>query len=269
MLKRFGQHLRIGVASSGVAVVRRSAWRPGPPELVAERRIDPSGHAAVIAALRETLEAIEPRGANVSVVLADELVRMWQVVPPRGCSRMSDLHAAAAMRFQALFGASPAGWKLAADWDAAEPFLAVAAPQALVTAIEQEVAGHHGHVVELQPQFVAALNQWRGQRRAGAWFGMLQSQVLTLALFDAGALAAVRSAPVPAQAGREWLESLVAREALRVGLPRPERLQVCGPAPEQWASLGGQLKFVCGLLDNPEGAELSDLARVACTGSAQ
>lgn len=270
MLNRLGQHLSVGVAANGVAVAHVRAWRAGRPELLAERQVAPSAQADAIAgALCEALAASSAQGFDVSIVLADELARMWQVTPPPGCTRVSDLQGAAALRFQTLYGVSPSGWKIAADWDATKSFLAVAAPAPLLAALEQVVREHHGCVVRVQPQFVAALNQWRNRRRAGAWFGVLQSQVLTLALFDGSSLAAVRPVPVLEQAGRAWLEEVIAREALRVGLPYPELVQICGPAPAEWASPGDGLKFVCGLLDDAEALPVSDLARLAFTGSAR
>ncbi|GAB3432973.1 hypothetical protein NX773_10880 [Massilia solisilvae] len=267
MLKGLGQHLCIGVARGGVALARKRAWRPGLAELLAERRLAAAGDAEIAAAVRELLTAAAPTASTVSIVLADDLVRMWQVAPPAGCARMSDLLAAAAMRFQHLFGSGTAGWRITADWDLSGPFLAVAAPQSLLDPVEAAVRDYGGHVVEVVPQFVAALNQWRRVRTPGAWFGLLQGPVLTLALYQNAALAAVRSALVPHGAGRDWLDSHVAREALRVGIDRPERLQVCGPAPDSWASHEGQLKYVCTLLDRGTGSR-SDLARIACIGSA-
>jgi hypothetical protein len=267
MPKRFGQHVRIGVASGGVAVARSRLWRPGGAEVVAERQLaSPGGLADIGAAVRDGLTAAGARGAAVSIVLADELVRMWQMAPPPACSRMSDLQAAAALRYHTLFGASLAGWKIVADWDAAQPFMAVAAPEALLSALEAIVREHDGHIVEVVPQFVAALNQWRKLRRPGAWFGVLQAQVLTMALFDGASLSAVRSTVVPQGASREWLEGHVAREALRVGIERPERLQLCGPAPAGWSSHAGRLRFACTLLDGDREG-MADLARLACTGS--
>lgn len=266
MLKGLGQHLRIGVARSGVALARTRIWRPGLAEMLAERRLTGAGDGEIAAAVSELLAAAAPSASTVSIVLADDLARMWQVAPPAGCARMSDLHAAAAMRFQHLFGSGTTGWRIAADWDLSGPFLTVAAPQSLLDPVEAAVRDYGGQVVEVVPQFVAALNQWRRARTPGSWFGLLQGQVLTLALYQDANLAAVRSAVVPQGAGRDWLDSHVAREALRVGIERPERLQVCGPAPESWASHEGRLKYACTLLDRAQGGR-SDLARIACIGS--
>jgi hypothetical protein len=261
-----GKALRIGLAYDGMALVKTSRWRPGSIEPLAEHRFAPGGDADIAGGLAQLCRDARPAGWPVTVVLSDELVRLWQVTPPPAASRRADLEAAAALRYQTLFGANAAGWKIAASWDARHPFLAAAVPQSLLDGLAAGAREHRFHLVGIVPQFVAALNQWRRQRRPGAWFGQVQAGVLTVAAFEGERIAAVRSAPLPPGADREWLDSVVAREALRVGLARPERLQVCGPAPAAWASHPGRLKFGCSLLDADERG-LSTLARLAATGS--
>jgi hypothetical protein len=270
MLERLRQHLRIGVASGGVAIARMRFRRPQHFHILAERRtMATEGFSGIMDALSELLDATPQHKATVSVVLADDLVRMWQVTPPPACSRMSDLQAAAALRYRSSFGADLDGWKIAADYNAIRPFLAVAVPEALVDGIEQLVRERHGQVVQVQPQFVAALNQWSHLCHPGVWFGLVHAHVLTLALFDGAALAAVRSTVVPPGAGCDWLDGCVTREALRVGLHCPERIQLCGSAPAVWGSSVGSVKFACNLLEN-DGAELqSDFARLVRTGDAR
>jgi hypothetical protein len=92
--------------------------------------------------------------------------------------------------------------------------------------------------------------------------------VLSVAAFDGDLLAAVRTAPIPEGSDRDWLEGHVAREALRVGLSRPERLQLCGPAPKGWASSAGRLKFACTLFEDETDPLWPDCARLALTGRA-
>ncbi|WP_229507950.1 hypothetical protein [Massilia sp. Dwa41.01b] len=126
------------------------------------------------------------------------------------------------------------------------------------------------HLMQVVPQFVAAMNAWRRARRPGAWFGLVHGQVLSIAAYEGPRLAALRSTVVPPGAGRDWLASLVAREALRVGVAQPELLQVCGPAPRAWGGSDDKLKFACTLLggesDDTKGH--SGIVRLACTGSA-
>ena len=269
-----GQALRLGIGHDSLALVRTSTVFARGTRVLAETRCaDASDAQALGAALCALLAGVKVAGWPVSVVLADELARMWQVAPPPGAVQPADLEAAAAMRFQALFGGQPAGWKIAADWQVTRPFLAAALPAAFLAALEQAAREARCHLVEIVPQFVAATNYWRKRHRPGAWFGLVHGQVLTLAAYDGPLLAALRTTVVPPGADRDWLESHVAREALRVGVGRPERLQVCGPAPRSWASHEGRLKFGCTLLEDAEDEQegvapvRSAAVRLACTGS--
>jgi hypothetical protein len=267
-LFKLGRTLRIGIAPDGLALVRTSVWRHERALLLGQVRAGGPDAQSVATALAMLLGEHETAGMPVTVVLSDELVRLWQVTPPGAASRMADLEGAAALRFQALFGGPATGWKIQADWNASMPFLAAAAPQALLDTLAASARGHRFHLVEIVPQFVAALNQYRKLRRPGAWFGLVHGGVLSVAAYDDRQLAAVRTTTIPAGADRDWLEGHVAREALRVGLGRPERLQVCGPAPQGWASSAGRLKFACTLFEDETDPLWPDHARLALTGRA-
>src|SRR4051794_11610550 len=107
----FGQALRLGIAPDGLALVRTSRWQHERALLLGELRLSTNGQYqgldAVAAALPLLLDEHEHAlaGMPLTVVLSDELVRLWQVAPPPGAARMADLEAAAALRYQALFGA--------------------------------------------------------------------------------------------------------------------------------------------------------------------
>ena len=263
-----GQSLRLGLGHDSLALVRVGrVFGRGATVLAEARLADAHDSASLRQGLRALLAEVRVTGWPLSVVLADELVRMWQVAPPSNAARPADLEAAASMRYQALFGAPSGGWKIAADWQATRPFLAAALPLALFDVLEQSAREARCHLVEIVPQFVAAMNAWRRLHRPSAWFGLMHGQVLTLAAYDGRTLAALRTTVVPPGADREWLESHVAREALRVGVGRPERVQVCGPAPRGWASHEGRLKFGCTLLEDEGAAGRSAAVRLACTGS--
>ena len=262
-----GQVLRVGVGHDSLALVKASTMS-GQRTVLAETALADAGEPEALArGLRALFDGVPVAGWPVIVVLADELARRWQVAPPPGAASIADLEAAAAMRYSALFGGQPAGWKIAADWQATRPFLAAALPAALLDVLGGCAREAGCHLVEIVPQFVAAMNGWRKLHRPGAWFGLVHGQVLTLAAYEGPVLAALRTAVVPAGADRDWFESLVAREALRVGVGRPERVQLCGTAPRSWGSHEGRLKFACTLLEDDNDTGSSGAVRLACTGS--
>jgi hypothetical protein len=268
MRKWFGQSLRLGVAPDALALVRTSIWPHERAQLLGQARFAANGYEAIAREVNTLLAEYRNEGWALRVVLSDELVRLWQVAPPAFATRMADLEAACALRYQTLFGASPADSQIRADWSVTQPFLAAAVPHALLNPLQQAAADQGFRLVEVVPQLVAALNQHRAMRRPGAWFGLVHGGLLSVAAFDGKQLAAVRSAPIPEGADRDWLEGHIAREALRVGLGRPERLQVVGPAPGGWASSAGRLKFACTLLEDELDPLWPDSARLAMTGSA-
>jgi hypothetical protein len=267
-----GRSLRLGIAPDGLALVCTSPWPHEPALLLDQVRFDDAAAANVVGMVADAVAALAGAhdcvGWPVTVVLADDMARLWQVAPPLGSTTMADLEGAAALRFAQLYGDDPGGWRIAADWDADAPFLAAALPRALLGGLEAAAGARRFHLVGVAPQLVAALNGYRRRRRAGAWFGLVHGGVLSLVLFDGARLAAVRTAPIPDGADRDWLEGHVAREALRTGLGRPERLQVCGPAPRGWASSAGRLKFACTLFEDGLPPLWPDTARLAMTGRA-
>ncbi len=268
MRKRFGQALRIGVSTGALSLLRTSRWGGAGPELVAEHRFTGDlapGFDAMAAALRQMLADAGCGGWSATVVLSDDLSRLWQVTPPPGATRMADLEGAAALRFQMLFGESAAQWQIAAGWDATRPFLAAAMPLRLLALLREAAAEQGVTLVEIVPQFVAGWNQWRDAIKPGAWYGLVQGGVLTLGVVDDARVQAVRAAGMPAGAGVDWLSQHVAREALRLNVAPPSHVQISGPAPSSWnQAVGG---FACSLLQAGSGHAGSPAAALAATGA--
>jgi len=242
--------LCIGVSAHAVSLLRTSRWRMGratpPVTVLAEHAFAPSADHlfdAIAQALRALLGELELAGWPVSFVLADELTRMWQVTPPPAASRMADIEAAAGLRFQALYGETPAGWQISADWDTQKPFFAAAVPRALLAELALVAKEYELSVVGIAPHFVTAWNRWHRAIKPGAWFGLVHDQVLTLAVIDqpeqGGALRALRAVPVPQGADQHWLTQTLKREALLQNVEAPSLLQVCGSAPAAWMRTAG------------------------------
>jgi hypothetical protein len=84
--------------------------------------------------LRRPQPVADAHGAPLAVTLDDGLARSFVVTPPRGARGLRELRASAAARFAALYGESAEPWLLAADWQAAAPFIACALPRELYQA---------------------------------------------------------------------------------------------------------------------------------------
>lgn len=215
--------------------MKTSRWGGERAAVVAEHAL-PQG--ALAQQLADGLRAVLAGGAwsrwPACVVVADDLARMWQVTPPAGAARMADLEAAAALRFQQLYGEPASGWRIAAGWDPSHAFTAAALPHALHDALAIVAAEHKLALVEVVPQFIAGWNRWCGLVAPDAWYGLVHDGVLTIGVPDGAGLGPVRAAQVPPGADASWLDAHCAREALRLGVAAPARLQLSGQVPENW-----------------------------------
>ena len=76
MRKHLGHTLRLGIASDGLALVRVNRLFGRAPVLLAEQRLDLFAPDALATGLRALFADHAPGGWTVSVVLADELIRL-------------------------------------------------------------------------------------------------------------------------------------------------------------------------------------------------
>jgi hypothetical protein len=234
-----GGRLRIGLSATGITLLRTSGWFNKRSSVLADLACPEQEWAApgsLEAQLRTMLTEFKCERQPVTIVLSDPLARLWTVTPPRNAARLSDCQAAAAARFQMLYGEPMTGWELAASWNARHPFLACAIPRALLLTLQTVAREHRLTLLEIAPQFVAAYNFWRAKMRAGSWFAVLHDKVLTIGAIDQQRLRSVRAAPLPDQAWSDqgWLAQHLSREALRLNLALPSQLQVCGAVPGHW-----------------------------------
>jgi hypothetical protein len=275
MLNRSGT-LQIGISMTSVTVLRDGRGKQAQPEVLAEQTLGAASAAAAAGALDQALQAAREqapwrRGA-AAIVLADEWSRSFMVTPPGNLESMRDCRAALALRFQALYGEEPSDWRILADWDACRPFLACALPHALQQSLHETCASHGLTLVSMAPQLICLLNRWRRQIGADAWFGSVHGGMLTLAAIDGGRLAQIRRAAIPASAllQQAWLKDQAGREALRLGLPLPRRLRLCGAVPAAWLADDDE-EFECSRLEAATklGACAQDSAgaALACSGA--
>ncbi|MDO8653456.1 MAG: hypothetical protein Q7R66_14815 [Undibacterium sp.] len=238
MLNYFGQSLRIGIARNSMSLVRTSSWTKPAVTVLAELRFATEENDTpekLTKLLRQLLANTASAHHPVTVVIADDLTRLWQVTPPPGTTQMTDLQAATALRFQILFGEALADWTITADWNARTPFLAAALPCALLAVLEQQADEHQFSIVEIAPQFILAWNRWHIALQAGAWFALTHDQVFTLGITDGESLCAVRSVLLPPEVDRIWLQAHLERVALLLDVPMPTHLQLCGALIDNWS----------------------------------
>ena len=268
---KLGQALRLGVAADKVSLWRSSRWRApawtllGDAACVPDAGLGLHGDFATLGqALELLLPASEYAGCSLSVVLDDGLARLWQVDVPQGAARLADIEAAAALRFQSLYGDAPGLWHSSSAWDARAPFFC-AVPCALLAQLTRVAAERKLALIFITPQFVRHWNRWHGALKPGAWFGQLQENTLTLGVRHDGRLLAVRALPVPPGAGPAWLTQTLARESLLQGISAPALLQLCGVPPDGWLASAGA--FSCQLFFTPDGeGALSSAAQLAHSG---
>lgn len=195
-----------------------------------------------VAALAALAEQHGLRGRRLALLVDDEMIRLWQVMPPAAAVRAADLDAAAIVRFRALYGESPALWRLAVDRAVDRPYIAAALPQALLDGLLTAAAAAGMPVVSVESRFVAAWNRHGGAQGTDAtWLALFRDGVLVLGTGTGARLDAVRLAAVPADADHGWLALHVGREAARLGRVRPDELPVWGTVPEGWMAGSGAL----------------------------
>jgi len=243
----FGARVRIDLAQNSVAILRKHAgWRRQSAVLADQPLAEHSAQEPqrLTAQCKALLADAACAGLPLTVTVADNWARLFMVAPPHNAGRMQDLQAAAAMRFQSLYGELPSAWEIQADWQAGVPFLACALPRPLLAALQQIAIDHKLHLLSVEAQFVAAWNTYARTLPKDTWFGVAQDHNLTLGAIAQAPrrLHAVRSIAIPDDGDEpRWLQEQVARAALQLNLPMPTQLHLAGKQRPKWSASGGTL----------------------------
>jgi hypothetical protein len=243
MLNWVTDRLHIGLSRQGIAILHAKGGRRPSTTVLADHGFAPDVVASpelLIDTLRQALDGIQCPRLPTSIVLSNDWARFWTVTPPVNAVRMSDCQAAAQLRFQALYDTSLAGWQMTADWQIDSPFLACAIPDTLISSLQQVSSAHRLRLIEVAPQFIVGWNRWRTALRPAAWFGVTQDDAITFAAMDQGRLCSMRSViRQPRDRERQgWLQEQITREALRLHIPAPSVIQLCGSRSPQWTNSG-------------------------------
>lgn len=243
---------RLGISPTSAALLPCSAWRTNhnrvaPEAVFSQALTDP--WEDLPAQLRPLLDEARCNSRPLSIVITDQWARLFVVTPARNTSSLQDCKAAAAMRFQVLYGQSSSGWQISAHWQARDPFLACAVPTKLLTALHTLAVSQRMHVVSVVPHFVAAWNRWCRKLNGTTWFGVVEDKWLSMAAISHGQLRALRTLALPRNAWRDpqWLPAELSRLALIIDSPMPPILQVCGAIPD-WPADAAHPTAVCARL---------------------
>jgi hypothetical protein len=77
---------------------------------------------------------------RVNVVVADDVAVHWLQTPPAGVQSLTELRQIAASRCAHLFGGVPAGWWVAGDWSASQPFVCAGLPMDRVGPLQRTLS---------------------------------------------------------------------------------------------------------------------------------
>ncbi len=215
------ERLLLGCAADSAVLLALPAAAKSAVETLAALDFDPAQPAS-LAALCGALSALAPAqpiadAARLPLVvtLDDSLARSFVVTPPRGARGLRELRASAAARFAALYGESAEPWLLAADWQAAAPFVSCALPRELYQALEGLARTQGWRLDSATPALVRVWNRVCPAIPADGWLGIGFARTLTLVHHQHGELAGLRTLRLPAAPDLAELETLLEQERLR------------------------------------------------------
>lgn len=244
MLKKLnnlmGARLCLGISKNGMALLQTSGvWRKS-ISVLSEQEF--AGDAPpFLDKLRTTCRTLfsanNCAGKPLTIILADDLVRLFFTTPPSNATSMQDCQAAANARFQVLFGEASEAWQIKADWDAQFPFLTCAISHAVFNSIQQAAIDSDMTILSITSQFLSAWNTWCRHLPPNSWFGVVRNQCLTIGIIEQDRLLAVREIEIPLNGNNpQWINEHIQREALRFHIPAPQELKMCGNWNNYWIS---------------------------------
>lgn len=267
MLNGLATKLRLEVSAAQLRLFRVQGWRRVTTTLLAKVALEPAANGSALvsgpaldAGLQTLFGQRDLAGSALQVVLADALTRLWHVTPPPGAMQLADLRAAAAARFQTVYGEPVAGWHMQAHWDVNLPFVAVALPETLLALLRDGASRQRLALVSVAPHFICAWNRWCGALQSGAWFGVIDGSVLTLGIIDGARLHAVRTLLLVPDADLVWLHQRLVREAHLLELAPPQLLQVSGQVPPAFCLTPASGQIACRLLERMQSISHAPLA---------
>lgn len=186
-----------------------------------------------------------PRGAQLSILFADPVIRLFLVRPPANARTLTDLSGATQLRFEHLYGLPPNDWSISAAWNVRQPFLAWAIP---IKAIEILMQFATTRQVRLDRVTSVALEGWSThlKRPSDSWLLSRDGAHVVLVARTKHELRAVRSLRWPEEAWGSWdeLQAELIHEAIRLDCAPPCLVYGTGNIPtELYATSGSSMSW--------------------------
>ena len=199
---------------------------------------DANDWRAPLGVLDQLLERSQWRGTSLRVVLADCWAR-YALVPWATELRSADEHASHARQVLVrLYGNAVTEWEICLSQSPpGKPRVACAMPAELLLAL-REMRGRHGmKLTSLQPQLLAAYDNWRHRLPAsGAWFVTIGEGTLAAARLGVRAWDRIHSVRI----GSDWARDLKRLQTFgRLACAHPEEGHVYVDAPTAWREKAG------------------------------
>jgi len=231
-----GKRLALSLGPQGAQLALRAGlWRPRYrllESLVWEAQASDSQRGLALDAL---LLRHAVAGATLEVLVADVWAPSASVQPPVNGATLEDLQTAVALRLRAVTDATT-GWETASEPRVSGRFVASALRSGLLDVLRKQCQRHGLHLVSVQPVFAAVWNHWHSALANGQWLGICSAGVLTLCVAPKLHMEQLRRLDFAAQDAENprWPVDAAQRESLRLGLPVPATLALCGAVPLPW-----------------------------------
>jgi hypothetical protein len=223
----------------------------------------PPGHwAAALAEVDAQLAKEQWQGAALRVVLADCWVRYVVVPWVAEVISIEERMAHARQLLASTYGDAVSGWEV--HLSEAPPYctrVACTAPADLLVGIRDLCARHKVKLASLQPQLIAAYENWRHCLPAtGAWFVTVGEGTLAAARLSEYGWDRVHSVRI----GTDWARDLKRLQTFgRLASVNPEEGKVYVDAPQAWREVAGPAgRDLYWLEDGSASTTLQRLSRV-------
>lgn len=233
------ERLYVGLAPDRANLVRVGRQR----QVLAARAVpldfDPRAPQSV--PLFGALASMRGKAGEISIVVADPLVRYFIVTVPQGLRSHAELQGAINAHFEEQFGLSSKDWEVRADLaPGCNSYLACAVPLALTQSLRAGCTDMRLRLLSIAPYTVSELNRWRRQLPArDFWFAAATTTSLTLGFRAKHGWRGMRTHRAMGEI-QSQLPALLERDSLRLGVADVTILHYSGLVDQQAPHLPDQ-----------------------------